>query len=130
MPVARLHGARQAVGEPHAVMQVDDVDARRAAAVGVLEVGLEADDPAVHRRAPVVDGELDRVLPRADVQRPEAVVQVLDAGGLRVGRGRGRQRREHGEERENDPLHPQIVSHAVHSASSAASCGTPGASTA
>ena len=77
------------------MVQVDDVDARDDA-VRVREVGLEAGDPAVDRRLEVVARELDRVLPGADVDRPEAVRERLAARRAppeRRGAARSRARR-------------------------------------
>jgi hypothetical protein len=61
------------------VVQVDDVDARDAAAVRVDHVRREAGDHPRHRRPRQILPELDAVLPGLDRDRAVAVVQVLDA---------------------------------------------------
>ena len=69
--------------EPHAVVQVDHVDAGDAA-VEVVEVGPDADDPAVELGLLVHALVADVVLARDDVERPD-----LEGEALRpVGRGR------------------------------------------
>ena len=86
------------VDEPDGVVEVQHVDAGDLA-VGVLEVGAEADDPARALRArDVVAVERDRVLARLDRQRPVAELEVLDARRGRRGGGEGEQRQHDGGE--------------------------------
>ena len=75
-------GRRQV--QPHRVVQVDDVDARRLA-VRVDEVGADADDPAVFFRLLRLRAAVrDVVLTGFDGERTDLEVQALGAGLDRV----------------------------------------------
>ena len=65
--------------EPDRVMQVDDLDRRALAVLGVDEARAEADDVAVDVGALLLQVDVDQVLPRLDLHRAELVVQDLRA---------------------------------------------------
>ena len=113
---------RPEVRDPDGVVEVDDVHARDRPVL-VREVGLEARDVPGDVRLELVALELDRVLPRRDLDRPELVVDALHAGlGARLdGRlrrradGRGGRCGHGGEERCHGEQRHDQSGHAVHS---------------
>src|SRR5262249_6837667 len=80
---AEEEGATLAV-DPDGVVEMDDVH-RRHLAVEVLEIGTHAHDVAVDRRLLVLRNrdQLNRVLPRKDLDRRRPEMQMLDAGLVR-----------------------------------------------
>ena len=82
-PAANVGLTSGVADEPDRVVQVDHLDRRALAGLGVDEARAEADDLAVDVRALLLEVDVDQVLARLDLHRAELVLQDLRAGGRR-----------------------------------------------